>query len=193
MSQISQKGFTVVEVLLVVIALTLLAGVGLYGYNSIKNKDSEKKETVKVAAPKKEASVPKEYVELPDLGVKFEKTQGIQDFSFEVDPSVPSTKYVHSTQYTAATKACGWNDSEYTISARSIAAIGRENGVYDEDSPQNIGVGLVKQFKGFYIRIGHPNGAILCNNEADSEKIAELRTQLSRKLDEALQTIQEIN
>lgn len=169
MKNLSQKGFTLIESLLIVIALTLVVGVGFYVVNA--NKD--KKEAAKTSEVPNEPSVQKseqskvEYVEFRDLGFKIIKTENMADWSYLDDAQVSKTKYVQSAAHVKKIDECNKGSQDPILTSipsdKSFAAFSRVEGTYkSSDEPGSI---LVKQFDTFYISIGYPNGGSPCSNE----------------------------
>lgn len=73
MKKLGQKGFTLVEGLLIVIALSLVVGVGYYVSNA--NKDDKKPVvTSKPVNQGKPKATPKDYLDINELNLKFDKT-----------------------------------------------------------------------------------------------------------------------
>ncbi len=72
MKKLEQKGFTLVEGLLIVIALGIIVGVGFYIYNS----QNEKTETpaIKSNQNKSNDADKKDYLVVKELGLRFDKT-----------------------------------------------------------------------------------------------------------------------
>ncbi len=88
MQKLNQKGFGMIEGLLIVIALTMIAGVGFYVVNA--NKDNSKatqssqQTTTKVEEAKKDE---KKYLEIKELGIKFELNDKLKDAYYFVHES----------------------------------------------------------------------------------------------------------
>lgn len=70
--KLNQKGFGAIEVLLTVIALTLIAGVGFYVYNANKEKKTDTSAQTQQSTTPKPAENTKKYLEVKELGIKFE-------------------------------------------------------------------------------------------------------------------------
>lgn len=189
----NQKGFTIVEVLLVIIAVTLLAGVGLYGYNSIKKENKKKDVSSKSETAKNERNTaPKKYYNFPDLGVKIilpQELEGITQQSRHIQYSGDTT-FAPDTAVSVSTEAfnaiCGSTDKE-------IAILSRVNGDYDTVVKASEGAGptdyypgkLVKQFDGYFIDLvsGKGNGGYSdCgdNQERALEESAKLQVILEK-------------
>jgi prepilin-type N-terminal cleavage/methylation domain-containing protein len=93
--KINQKGFSVVEILIVIVVIGLLGAVGWLVYDRQSSKTSEKPstqtsaqqntETKKQETPKEAAKVPEQqYLEVKEWGVKLPLTDEISDLSYEV-------------------------------------------------------------------------------------------------------------
>ncbi|HYH36167.1 MAG TPA: hypothetical protein VD706_01565 [Candidatus Saccharimonadales bacterium] len=80
MKNLGQKGFTLIEGLLIIIALSLIAGVGYYVYNA--NKEADKNLTSSASKEEKPAAkekTQKNYLEIKELGIKFELTSKLKN------------------------------------------------------------------------------------------------------------------
>lgn len=78
--KLHQKGFGAVEILLVIIALTLIVGVGFYVFNT--NKDDANTQTeqkISTANENKPAETKKQYLEFKNAGVKIELNETTKD------------------------------------------------------------------------------------------------------------------
>ncbi len=83
----NQKGFSVVEILIIIVVVGLLGTLGWLVYDSIKSKTSSTQTGTpqKEEAPKQEASVPKEkFLEVKEWSVKIPLNDQISDLSYEV-------------------------------------------------------------------------------------------------------------
>lgn len=77
MKKMGQKGFTLIEGFLLVIAITLVVGVGYYVLNASKQADNNLTSTP--AANSTKTKPAKKYLEIPELGVKFELTDKLKN------------------------------------------------------------------------------------------------------------------
>lgn len=95
--KLNKKGFTLVEVLLVIIALSLIVGVGFYVYNSNKEDPQASSDTnTKVVETDKQPVSQEKYLKIKELGVKIELSDDIADAYYYVN----STGYAYlSTHY----------------------------------------------------------------------------------------------
>jgi Tfp pilus assembly protein PilE len=155
MNSMNQKGFTVVEFLLTVIALGVFSGVGLYAYNSIK--DSQKAETTKVEKATQErpsATVAKsqdksvvtksEYFELKELGVKIKTLSTLSGLTYREASEAKSI-------YNVTTENFAKND---TYCAGFFGQIYKQNGSFKDNKAPVV---LLKQFDTYYIADNIPS------------------------------------
>ena len=79
--KLNQKGFGAIEGLLVVIALTLIVGVGFYVVSTNKDKKEDTKTTQNSSTPteSKPAEAKKQYLEFKSAGVKIELNEQTKD------------------------------------------------------------------------------------------------------------------
>jgi Tfp pilus assembly protein PilE len=86
----NQKGFSVVEGLLVFVIIGIIGGVGYYVYQSQqetkKSQDNSNKSSLEIDAEKKEDTTPvaKKYFEIKELGVKFEQPDSLKDLYYHI-------------------------------------------------------------------------------------------------------------
>lgn len=170
--KLNQKGFGVVEGLLAAITITLLVGVCFYVVNANKNDEkTDKSITAQSAATEgKPLEKPKvEYVEFKDLGFKIKKTEKMNDWSYLVEPQLPTTRYVQSAAHVKAIQECNkgsvYADQQISTTSGSFMAFTKQNGVYKEPVDELVFEKLAKQFDTFYITVGYPNGGSPCFNE----------------------------
>jgi hypothetical protein len=189
----NQSGFTLVEGLLVIIALTLVAFVGYYVYNSQKDAN----QTLDKASSASQKSMPKapDYFVLEDMGIKIKKTSDIKDFSFRSDPTVKQSRYVHSDRFDAALKKCYGEFQDSDAAGNSFYAIGRVDGKYTEGMMDEAGFYItpaIKQFDNFFINGEPPNGFSACKNEAFQEEFSNIRHNLAEQLFKAVESSEKI-
>ncbi len=169
--ELNQRGFSLIEGLLIVIALTLIGGVGFYVVSANKDDKNEAPTSSERTQPTESKVVEKkvEYIEFKDLGFKIKKTDKMQDWSYLDDPQVPKTKYVQSADHVKKIDECNKGGDAYvqandTPSSKSFVAFSRVDGTYKEGDIVG-GAEVVKQFDSFFITIGYPNGGSPCFNE----------------------------
>jgi hypothetical protein len=81
MKKLHQKGFTLIEALLIIIALCLIVGVGYYIYNSNHNKNATTASSSSSTAHPSTTPAPsaKKYLEVKELGIKFVLTDKLKN------------------------------------------------------------------------------------------------------------------
>ena len=152
----NQKGFGLVEGLLVIIALTLIVGVGYYVYSQNKSDDSSQQSTGTAATSQSTQPAKQEtkYFEFKELGVKIPLNEGLDGLSYQVEDNY---LFLTTNKITAEAKKCDPGEDFKDASSTSFASLSRATGTY----PSNPGLGdgvLQKQFNGFYVAAGYPNG-----------------------------------
>ena len=196
----NQKGFSLVEVLLVIIAITLLSGLGLYSYNSIKKEDAQKAAvTTKAEAeaePKKEEAK-QDYFEFPELGVKIVLPTALEGLKYEVDDVVygDGTKdrglSLSSTEFDATVKAA----CEGRLNGSAFARLDKGSGDYNVAVKKAEGAKsadyypgkLLKQFDEFFIDYTFNPGGFGCYEEGNS-KIIDKSEKLQGALEQAFKS-----
>jgi hypothetical protein len=140
----NQKGFGAIEGLLIVIALTLVVGVGFYVMNTSKDVDKNLKETTS-ASEKQQAKI--EYIKVPLLGVKIVSTTTVKDVSFNADLQDASIVDASDSELTSLTNACFGSSS----SDVSFMQLTKGSGDFSGRANKSDNAVLLKQFKSFYI------------------------------------------
>lgn len=173
--KIDQKGFTVVEGLLIVIALTLIGFTGFYVYNA--NKDDQKTTNNQTSAVKEEtkpAAKPVEYKEFKNLGVKIKLDDAAKKFTYsdnEFGISVVSSELKALTD-----KDCTSDSGGDGL----VATVSRVQGKYVADD--HVGSSLLKQFPTFALSAGSLPAGFICGTSTEatqrvSNKTIELSTE----------------
>jgi Tfp pilus assembly protein PilX len=160
----NQKGFGLVEGLLIVIALTLIAGVGYYVYSSRKDNSSKTNEQI-TSQPAAEAKQQDEYFEFKELGVKIPLSKELAGLDSQTESNY---LYLTTDAITASKNRCDPNNTFNDVSSKSFASLSRQTGIY----PKNPGIddgSLLKQFDGFYITASYPNGYGCADNASGSQ------------------------
>lgn len=167
--KLNNKGFTLIEGLLIVIAVTLILGVGFYVYTN--NKDDNTKNLSTALDKKTTNTNTKEYIQIPGLKVKILKDTQSSRLNFsEQNTGEYTYTSVNTDQLVAAyTKCIDSSRSQWTSptadelirDAKKFGAsmkygqgnFQEEVGKYAASSDE-----LVKQFADFYISINKPIG-----------------------------------
>lgn len=192
----NELGFSLIEILLSIIAISLVAGVGYYVYSQNQTKDtSEKTETSAqqvVQEPKViEETPPKavEYKEFEDLGIKIEKTETIASINFESEEDIPKAYYLRTTEIDKLYNQCRPSTSDdMHASVGSFMSIAREEGKF---KPGSGPVELIKQFDDFHIIAGFPNGS-QCGGAQEELDAIEIGKKLRIEAVKAFENSQEL-
>lgn len=162
--KLNQKGFGLVEGLLVIITLTLIVGVGFYVVNANKDKEETNSTNGSTQADSKPGDTKKEYLEFKELGVKVKNTADLSDIKFSEKTvnanGMSGAELIFSTPRLVEThKACiNANRGQFitpTADQASVEAdsfggkIYRDNGNFAAADYKP--VSLVKQFDSFHI------------------------------------------
>lgn len=167
MKKLSQKGFTLVEGLLIIIALALVVGVGYYVYNTQKKNDNPKSAVTATKQTKtaKSDSSQTKYLEIKELGIKVPLSAELSDMKY----SIPQTGEIMLTSAqlgTLETAACG-KDSQSGVATAGgdrIMSISKVDG--DHVTKTGTEDFFLKQFDGFYIKGSYGNQG--CGDPSES-------------------------
>jgi hypothetical protein len=128
---INQKGFTLIEGLLIVIALSLVTGVGYYVYNTNKNNDKLQNNSQISSDTKQSKSSDKDkrYLEVQELGIKFEVTDELKNIYYKVDENGYVYLSVHELDNIKGFEGCtaGSGAGQDGIAAFSYAKVGDDH------------------------------------------------------------------
>lgn len=162
-----QKGFTLIETLLVLILLSIVGFTGYYIYHTKNNANSTYNNAAKTSSTPAQVSSTK-FV-FKDLGIQFDPKNDLAGLKYRVDGSY----YLSDTAFINALKTCP--DYQAGDDGDGFAAISKASGQYPSDgSPIQFGV-LLKQFSDFYISYGAPNG-LGCSDTSKAQVIHDAAT-----------------
>lgn len=180
MKSIDNRGFTLVEGLLIVIALSLVLGVGFYVYSSNK---SEKKPIQQNSQSTTTANSIK-YSEFKELNVKVPADQiaGIKSSYTAPDQNNPAGYYVFYTdkEREYATKCFGESGKD-----SSTISIAKSSGKYGDSPLDGDFNTLVKQYDGFYITSTYGKGAGCDGDQAAYQEMLKEQDSTRKKVEEA--------
>lgn len=167
---LNKKGFTIIEILLVILVLTAVAGVGLYAYNTVGKKDDSKPTSETTNSQKSSndqvSDSKSELFKFTELGVGIKISSQLEGLSYSVDPQDNSTLLVTTSKFQQEGSGC----------KEAFALIYKMNGTFSEKSST-----LLKQFGSYYI-------ASLMPACVDSDTAPQLQMALA----EAFKTAEEI-
>jgi hypothetical protein len=151
-----QKGFTVVETLLVLILISIIGFTGYYVWHTQNNSNSSYNNADRSNSntPTSTNSVNK-FV-FKELGVEFDPPSSLKGLSYIVfDDNI----YITDSAFKDALNKCSdANTASGDALGASYTAISKKEGKYPADpNPIEDGI-LLKQFPAFYIDYGIPNG-----------------------------------
>lgn len=163
-----QKGFTVIETLLVLILLAILGFTGYYVWHSQTTADK----TLSTAAKTSSTAPPVKSTEFifKGLGVQFNPKTDLKGLKYQISNG---DYYLSDDAYVSAVNTCP--DAQFRQSDLSggggFAAIGKTNGQYPKDAnPLQYGI-LLKQFPNFWISYGFPNGSFCAPDTSINKSI----------------------
>lgn len=165
-------GFTIIEIVLLMVALSALIGVGVVGYAAVKKAD--KQSSKKDAAKTTQEARSKEFFEFSDLDMKFEKTSSNKDMFFKASKDASAMHNAYDKKLNSLAQKCyGGENREVAFSS-----IGRDEG-YGGTGDKGI---VAKQFDTFNIIIQKPEGVQPCTDvnyqNEFSQKLTNLQNQL---------------
>jgi hypothetical protein len=131
MKKFNQKGFTLIEGLLIVIALSLVVGIGYYVYNSNKNTPQDDSSNTKPAAKETAKTTPaaKNYLEIKELGIKFQVTDKLKNTYYRVNEFGGVNLSVHELDKLKGFEGCvaGSDLGQDGIAAIDYAKVGDDH------------------------------------------------------------------
>lgn len=169
-----QSGFTIIEVLVGVIAAILFIGVATVAYTAIKSDEKKTASQSQDTSQHKEIQRGKTYFEFPDLGMKFERTDSNKGMSFRQSKDADGAYLVYDQRLRTLSKQCYGGDQD-----TSFSTIQRNEGYSRPDNEQST---VAKQFDTFNITSRASNDIQACTDasqqEVFSSRIADLQKQL---------------
>lgn len=178
-----QKGFTVVEALLVLILLSIVGFTGYYVYHSRNNANSTYSNAANSASDVA-ASHKSNTLTFTNLGVKIILNDDkLKDLKYSPNPQYPDiSDNLTTSGYSASAKACDPSDPG------NFGLVTKRNGTYDSNTALEINL---KQFNGFWIAYS-PSLGQPCQGEAGAQLDA-IKADLKTALTQAFQTAQLAN
>jgi hypothetical protein len=189
----SQAGFTLVEGLLLLIAIALVVFVGFYVYNANRNTD---KLVSKGAAstPKSASSTPAQrYLPIKELGIKIPLSGKLASLEYSIAPADSMTADFSTKAFAKAVGECKSTDTA-SSSFPTLLAVTKTAGQYDSNSPpQDFFSAFAVQFPDFYLTDGAPDGGYCTGtDQAKNKAVQTLFDQISPALKEAVKNAKQI-
>ncbi len=193
--KINQKGFSVVELLLVIITVTLVVGVGFYVYNSVNSKKgAQQKSDNPQKTQEEKPKLQKTKTTFDFDGLKVEVPQdGLKGLLYakDTDPNSKNSSYnVNNTEFNSIAAKC-------TDTKPQAVSIHAERGRYPGEGNEGMN-GLLKQFNNYYITYsdGGLYGNIGCSDilgETKFNQLFDIQKQITEQLKNAFANSQEVN
>jgi len=191
----SESGFSLIEGLLIVIAISLVAFVGFYVYNTGKKTDKTISTATKAASKPATLSTNKSYLEIKELGVKIPVSAQLKGLKYEVSPAESTIVGLSTSGFEKAVAECKSADTAAS-SFPAIATATKVSGKYDSTSqPTDVYSTFAKQFPGFYLTYGTADGgpAAYCsgNDQAKNDAVKAMFNQIVPALKQAIESAQQ--
>ena len=176
----NEKGFSLIEVMLVIIAITLVTGVGFYVYSFSSNKDTnESTAKLEPAKPvKKDTESKEQFLEIKELGIKLE-TNEILSSAYYIKANnyfYFSTREIDSEP---ELKGCTANESSNALGI--VALIDGKPGEDKDESAASDDVWSLEELdKPYFKKVGDTYYGFMKGNGIcyDSEQTSERQEQL---------------
>jgi type II secretory pathway pseudopilin PulG len=173
----NQKGFSLIEGLLLVIAIALVAGVGYYVYSSNKKTNESLNNASKVSQSTALPPTSAILYKVKELGIEFKLPDSLKGLYYNLDTDGSSVAFFMNDLNSAANKC--EDKGPYAVNTWV-----KVDGTYDDEP----GTGLIKQFDKFYVKsIGRASGRI-CSDS----KVQDLVLKYSQALDTASKGVEQI-
>ena len=174
----NEKGFTIIEVLLAIIAITIVSFVVWFVWNA--NQNDEKKSDISnspAAAKSDEVKKDGDYYEIKELGIKFILPSELKGSTYKYEAGVPAA-YFSSPDYNQVVEKCYGEKISSDRDQPTFGAVGRGDGQYpsnpsEDQLPMDP---LIKQFPSFYIDGSRPNGVTTCTADGVDPGYAQEKT-----------------
>lgn len=196
MQQLNSKGFSLVEGLLIIIAISLVSFVGYYVWHSqqevskVSTSTSRSVDSESAAAAQKAKSVG--YLKINELGIKVPVNEKLKGLKYEVSPDGGAAGLT-TTAFETAVANCA-DSSEFSSAFRAITTVTTVSGKYDANTSQlDVYDSFVKQFPNFYLTAGTADGGFCTgSDESKNQMTKQMFEQLSPELKKALENSEQI-
>ena len=193
MKNTTQAGFSLIEGLLTLIAITLVVFVGFYVYNA--NKNTGKVVSTTATANKSSsgtAAVKPKYLDVKSLGVRVKLSGDLKDLTYHQSQAGSADAIFTVPEFTKAVAVCRASEQPTSV---ELATVSRIEGKYDPSAPPVDFFGsVVKQFPDFYLDYSHADGGLCIggNDEAKTKAANQLFDKLDPELKQAIEAAQQI-
>ncbi len=190
----NQKGFSLIEGLLVIIAVALIGFIIFYVYNvnkkandSLNNAGSNStiEQNPSKSSEQTTSNTPAiQYFSFKELGVKIPLSKSLAGLQYKIQDNY---YYVNDDALAAAKTKCDPRNEFAGITSNSFASLFKKNGQYPKSPELGDGV-LVKQYETFYIAASYPNGppcTVDSELSAYAKALSESKQALSNAFKEA--------
>ena len=174
------KGFTLVEVLLLIVVLILVGGLGYLGFKQVNKKSTTSTSstttatTTKTTTPATTPTPNQNIVKIPEMGIQITVPDSIKDLTYKA-------VNVDGVEYTSFSTTTVTNlDAACSATNGAIGGLVKASGQYSSIGT-NEALSLVKQFSTFYILFGSPQSTCSMDDNIQSQvtqDLAALRSSL---------------
>lgn len=176
----NNKGFTLVEVLLLIVVLILVGGLGYLGYKQVNKKSSTSTSTTtatttKTTTPATTPTPNQNIVKIPELGIQITVPDSIKDLTYKAEN-------MDGVEYTSFSTTTVTNlDAACSATNGAIGRLSKTSGQYSSIGTNGESGSLVKQFSTFYILFSSPQSTCSMDDNIQSQvtqDLAVLRSSL---------------
>lgn len=162
----NQKGFTLVETLLVILILVVIGGVSYIVYHN----DHKTVTTVSTTVSKTSKSSPTTYtIPITPLGISITVPTALEDLTYAVTNQTPYNNETSVEVGLSTTSLTNLDPTDCSASQMPLLSLSRVDGQYPSDATiYNTPGALVKQFPSFYIAYSQNSGETNCSTSSSS-------------------------
>lgn len=184
----SQAGFTLVEGLLTIIAISLVAFVGFYVYSAQTESDKTASDSTKAVNSAATAEATKDrFLNIKELGVKIPLEDGLTDITYEMSQGDSATAVLSTKSFNRAVEDCRTAGSE-SQSNPALGVVTKKSGTPGADA--DMFEQFTVPFEGFYLSYSTPDGgpALYCTvtDEAKIKAVEDLFNSTTTPLQAAV-------
>ena len=163
------KGFTLVEVLLLIVVLILVGGLGYLGFKQVNKKSktsTSSTTTTKTTTPTTTAATTtpnQSIIKIPELGIKITVPDAIKDLTYS---TLTADGNVYARFSTTSVISL---DSACSVTFGPLGQLSKTNGQYPSAGINGESAMLVKQYSTFYIGYNTPQSACSKDDNINSQ------------------------